>query len=140
MTRKGIVSTLNNITLKARVIFPDLNNKVSNELTIADYVGNININDVVVISFFDEYMTDGLIIADLSSNSNPKPENNDTTYTHNQISPSVEWAITHNLKKYPSTTVVDSSGNVVVGDINYVSENELIISFQAAFSGIAYLN
>ena len=63
-----------------------------------------------------------------------------STYTHNQIVPLSVWTITHNLKKYPSVTVVDSSGSVVVGDVKYLSENELQVSFSGAFAGKAYLN
>lgn len=63
-----------------------------------------------------------------------------STYTHNQIVPLSMWTITHNLKKYPCVTVVDSSGSVVVGDVKYLSENELQVSFSGAFAGKAYLN
>ena len=63
-----------------------------------------------------------------------------TTYTHNQINASAEWIIQHNLNKYPSVTVVDSAGNMVIGDVIYNSENQITITFQSAFSGKAYLN
>lgn len=64
----------------------------------------------------------------------------DTAYTHNQISASREWLVFHNLGKYPSVTVVDSAGTVVVGDIQYLNTEELIISFTSEFSGRAFLN
>lgn len=63
-----------------------------------------------------------------------------STYIHNQISPNSTWTITHNLNKFPSITIVDSGGNVVIGDIKYNSENEVILTFTSSFSGIAYLN
>lgn len=63
-----------------------------------------------------------------------------TTYVHNQLSTSNEWIIQHNLLKFPSITVVDSAGSVVIGDITYTSENEIRLNFQGAFSGKAYLN
>lgn len=66
--------------------------------------------------------------------------NTSASYIHNQLSASSEWTIQHNLGKYPSATVVDSAGSVVTGDITYISENEIKISFQGAFSGKAYLN
>lgn len=66
------------------------------------------------------------------------PVNN--TYTHTQLTASNSWTIQHNLNKYPQVTVVDSAGSVVVGDIDYISVNEVVVSFQAAFSGQAYLN
>jgi len=63
-----------------------------------------------------------------------------STYTHNQISPISTWTITHNLSRFPSVTIVDSGGNVVNGDIQYISENQIKISFSAAFAGKAYIN
>jgi hypothetical protein len=64
----------------------------------------------------------------------------DVTYSHNQQIASDTWTITHNLNKYPSVTIVDSSDNVVIGDINYVNQNQIIISFTEVFYGKAYLN
>ena len=64
----------------------------------------------------------------------------DYTYTHNQITPTNTWIITHNLSKYPSVTVVDSGGTVVLGDVKYINENQIEINFTSGFSGKAYLN
>lgn len=50
------------------------------------------------------------------------------------------WTIVHNLHKRPSVSVVDSGDNIVYGDVEYVSDDELTITFSAAFSGKAYLN
>tara|TARA_R110002049_G_scaffold281767_2_gene461421 strand:- start:2300 stop:2641 length:342 start_codon:yes stop_codon:yes gene_type:complete len=63
-----------------------------------------------------------------------------STYTHDQGVPSATWTVVHNLEKHPSATVVDTGGTVVAGEITYVSNNEIEILFQAAFSGKAYLN
>ena len=46
----------------------------------------------------------------------------------------------HNLDKYPSVTVVDSGGTVVVGSIDYNDKNNCTCTFSAPFSGQAYLN
>lgn len=64
----------------------------------------------------------------------------DISYLHNQLQSSKEWIINHNLEKYPSVTVVDSAGTIVVGEVNYLNENQVIITFSGAFSGKAYLN
>jgi hypothetical protein len=64
----------------------------------------------------------------------------DIAYTHHQTSASREWLVCHNLGKYPSVTVVDSAGSVVVGDIAYLNTEELIIRFTSEFSGRAFLN
>lgn len=64
----------------------------------------------------------------------------DKHYTHDQGMPSVVWTIAHNLGKYPTVAAVDTAGSVVVGQIDYVDLNNLTITFNAAFSGEAYLN
>lgn len=62
------------------------------------------------------------------------------TYKHVQGVASSVWTVTHNLGKFPSVTVVDSAGTEWVGDVKYLNDNSLTISFTVAFSGIAYLN
>ena len=62
------------------------------------------------------------------------------TYIHNQISPASTWSIQHNLGRYPSVSIVDSGGSIVLGAVKYISENEIQISFSAAFAGRAFLN
>ena len=61
-------------------------------------------------------------------------------YTHTQGSAATSWTIAHNLGYYPNVAVVDSSGNVVIGDIQYSSNNQVVVSFSGAFSGAAYLS
>jgi hypothetical protein len=62
------------------------------------------------------------------------------TYTHTQNSASATWTINHNLNCYPSVTIVDSAGSVVIGDVSYTNANTLVVTFVAAFGGKAYLN
>lgn len=50
------------------------------------------------------------------------------------------WEIKHDLNKYPSVTVVDSADSVVIGDVTYIDENNVRLTFSDAFSGKAYLN
>lgn len=64
----------------------------------------------------------------------------DLTYVFNQGVPSTTWNITHNLGKFPSVTIVDSSGRVVIGDVTHVNNDQLTVTFNSAFSGKAYLN
>ena len=61
-------------------------------------------------------------------------------YTHDQQVPSDEWVVTHGLQKNPSVSIVDSAGNWVIGDIEYVDLNNIIIRFTFPFSGKAYFN
>jgi len=62
------------------------------------------------------------------------------TYIFNQLTPLSVWTISHNMGNHPSVSVVDSSGNVVIGDIEYIDSNNITITFGSAFGGIAYLN
>lgn len=64
----------------------------------------------------------------------------DKNYVYTQRSASDSWDIVHNLNKYPAITIVDSANNTVVGDIIYISLNEVNIKFIGAFSGKAFLN
>jgi hypothetical protein len=62
------------------------------------------------------------------------------TFIFTQSSPSSTWTIAHGLDRYPSVTVVDSTDREVEGDVQYIDANNLIVSFSAPFSGVAYLN
>lgn len=64
----------------------------------------------------------------------------DLNAVHYQDSASTLWTVNHNLNKFPSVTVVDSAGNVVFGDVEYVDANNVKIKFSSAFAGKAYLN
>ncbi len=54
--------------------------------------------------------------------------------------PSAIWTITHNLEKFPSVSVVDTAGTIIMGEVSYDSINQLTINFSSATSGKAYLN
>lgn len=61
-------------------------------------------------------------------------------YVHTQNSPSTTWTINHNLKMYPSVTVVDSAESHVMGQVIYQTLNSVTVEFTSAFSGKAYLS
>ena len=62
------------------------------------------------------------------------------TYIHDQATAASVWTIAHNLGKYPSVSVVDSGGNIVCGNVEYVDDDTCVVNFNAAFKGTAYLN
>ena len=66
--------------------------------------------------------------------------NQKSNYVHDQGIPSLTWTINHGLNKYPSAVAVDSAKSVVVGQIDYVDLNNITITFNASFSGSAYIN
>jgi hypothetical protein len=62
------------------------------------------------------------------------------SHIHNQIVSSSTWSITHNLNKYPSVSIVDSSNAEVIGEVEHTNANSLTVKFSAPFSGKAFLN
>lgn len=68
------------------------------------------------------------------------PSGINKNFIYTQSIPLATWNITHNLNKYCSVVVVDSADNVVIGDIQYIDENHVKVTFNGAFSGKAYLN
>ena len=69
---------------------------------------------------------------------NNDPEDLGQVYT--QTSPSTVWNIVHTLAFVPNIIIVDSERNVVEGDYEYVSDNEITATFNSAISGKAYLS
>lgn len=66
--------------------------------------------------------------------------NEDKTYKHTQSVSSSTWVVEHNLNKYPSVTVQDSAGSIVIGEITYNNKNTVTLTFSGAFSGEAHFN
>lgn len=64
----------------------------------------------------------------------------DKTYVHTQRVASEVWEIQHNLNKYPTIAIVDSGNSVVVGEIKYIDENNVTVTFTSPFSGKAFCN
>lgn len=68
-------------------------------------------------------------------------ENADKNFVYHNDQGQDTWVIDHNLNKKPSVEIVaDADGREVIGDIEYVNDNRIIIHFQGAFNGRAYLN
>ena len=64
----------------------------------------------------------------------------DKNYVHTQSTPAASWTVSHNLGKRPAVVVVDSAEDVVYGDIQYIDDNTITLTFSGAFSGKAYFN
>jgi len=61
-------------------------------------------------------------------------------YVHDQASSSDTWNITHNMRFYPNVSIVDTALSKVVGEVTYLSENALTVTFSHSFAGKAYLS
>jgi hypothetical protein len=64
----------------------------------------------------------------------------DTTFRFVQGVASAIWLINHNLHRRPSVTIVDSTWRQVHGQVEYLDDETIRLTFSAAFSGEAYLN
>ena len=82
--------------------------------------------NLVNIGIFSEFVSGGL--------------EGDKHFTYTQASPSAIWNIQHNLNKNPSVSIVDTAGSQVYTDVEYIDNNNLRLTFFAAFSGKAYMN
>lgn len=63
MILKGQVSTADNTNRKARIILPDMENIITPEIPVAQNVGLLEINDMVVVAVFSDSLADGIVIA-----------------------------------------------------------------------------
>jgi hypothetical protein len=61
-------------------------------------------------------------------------------YVFDQLSPSLEWVIPHNLSFKPNVTVINGSGEVVHGEVQYTGAQEITIRFTSPFTGQVYLS
>ena len=64
----------------------------------------------------------------------------DKNFVFIQSSASATWNVQHNLNKFPSCTMALSTGQKGYGDVTYIDENNLTITFASAESGKAYIN
>jgi hypothetical protein len=64
----------------------------------------------------------------------------DKNFVFTQASASATWNVQHNLNKFPSCTMVLSTGQQGYGDVTFIDENNLTITFASAESGKAYMN
>lgn len=62
------------------------------------------------------------------------------TCVFQQQSAATSWSITHGLNRYPAVTILDSSGNEVEADVNYLSPGSIRIDFAYPLSGQVFLN
>ena len=102
--------------------------KAGNTGTIEDFLNILNISANLVIENDSRNFITALEKANLKG------------HVHDQQLASDRWVIDHELDKFPSVSVMDTGGNLIMGDVEYVSRSRLIIHYNFAFSGTAALN
>ena len=60
-------------------------------------------------------------------------------FVFEQSTPSDTWNIVHGLNYHPNVVIVDIDGNLVNGNIKYLSNTTIQITFVLPFAGTAYL-
>jgi len=118
----------------------------------ATEVNSIDTSDTTFIDMTPTTPTSGNVEITASLSATGTPDNTkflrgdnvwaraNETYTFAQASASVVWTVQHDLDKFPSVTMVLSTGQKGYGDIVYIDENNLTITFASAESGKAYMN
>ena len=54
--------------------------------------------------------------------------------------PALSWLLAHGLDRFPSVTIVDTAGDMVLADVTYLDANTIQIAFGSPSAGTAYLN
>ena len=93
-------------------------------LNLTNIGGNGNLTDLLYYDF---------AVFQLSSQQAP-------TFVFTQGVPATVWNISHNLGKFPSVSVTNNNNIVTNGEITYIDNNNVTLTFSAAFVGKAYLN
>lgn len=63
-----------------------------------------------------------------------------STFVFTQAIASSLWTITHNLGQFPSVTLVDIAGNIILAGVQYISANQIVVTFSQPVAGKAFLN
>ena len=108
--------------------------QVKDEYTLANADERFNLDDTDFVYLDSNPDGSSFVYSDIGAGEGDK------NYLHDQGVVSAVWTISHSLGKYPSVSVVDTANQIVFGEIEYVDTNNIIITFNAAFSGSAYLN
>lgn len=124
------------LTLKdssSKLLFRD-KLQVKDEYTVANADERFNLHDTDFVYLDSNDDGSSFVYSDIGN------AEGDKNYMHDQGVVSAVWSVNHNLAKYPSVSVVDTSNQIVVGVVEYIDTNNLTITFNAAFSGSAYIN
>jgi hypothetical protein len=124
----------------------DLNNfGIYKFISITPVVGNPNFFDIVIEAvnahgsilqdkFYAIAVYPGFVNPDID------PGAGDKNFVYTQAVAASIWNVQHDLDKFPSVSIVNDDNTQVFGSVEYVDNNNLIITFTAPFSGKAYMN
>lgn len=61
-------------------------------------------------------------------------------FVFNQPTPAASWLITHSLNSFPSVTLTDPAGNIIMAQVQYLDANTAHVTFSQPVAGSAYLS
>jgi len=76
------------------------------------------------------------VVVDAAPSATPDPP----AFVFTQSTPEAAWTIEHGLNSFPSVTLTDADGNVIVAQVRYVDPNTVVVTFSQPVAGSAYLN
>lgn len=62
-----------------------------------------------------------------------------STFRWEQTVPGTVWAINHGLNSFPAVSVLSTDNELIVGDVTYVDDDNLTITFGAPMAGTVFL-
>lgn len=62
-----------------------------------------------------------------------------STFRWEQAAPAMVWVIQHGLNSFPNVSVLDANEDELFGEVNYVDDDSLTITFGAPTTGVAFL-
>ena len=122
------------------------------ERNIQNLVTSVDTTDTAFIDMTPTTPTSGNVQITASLSATGTPDNTtflrgdntwikaDKDFVFTQAVPSATWTIQHNMNKLPSVSAVNNNNMIVYGNVVYVDNNNLTITFSGGFSGKAYLN
>jgi len=122
------------------------------ERNIQNVVTSVDTSDTAFIDMTPTTPTSGDVQITASLSATGTPDNTtflrgdntwikaDKDFVFTQGTPSATWTIQHNMDKLPAVAAVNNNNMIVYGDVLYVDNNNLTITFSGGFSGKAYLN
>jgi len=143
-----IIDYINTLVGEAIIIAQcdDLNNfGIYKFISITPVSGNPNFFDIVIEAvnahgsilqdkFYAIAVYPGFVNPDID------PGVGDKNFVYTQAVAASIWNVQHDLDKFPSVSIVNDDNTQVFGSVEYVDNNNLIITFTAPFSGKAYMN
>ena len=106
--------------------------------TSAGVIGETQVvTDMIATDAVTEDKLANSLLAEIDANTSKVT---DKHHAHDQGNAAASWVVTHNLNKFPSVTVVDTAGSVVLGQVTYNSASQVTLTFRSSFAGKAYFN